>query len=142
MPGLVLKRLRKKAKEVIIFTMKAKKTVLFISSVLLVALLAICLSACATEESALKEKYEQAGFDAQSFPFASASVDKDSVDFAYHGLKNANSSNVEQIFVITFNSIDDARNYYDAHVADSDKPNMMRQGRAVVYGSRDAVDLY
>lgn len=122
--------------------MKDKKAVFIVFTIFLISIIAISLSACATEESALKEKYEQAGFDAQSFPFASASVDKDSVDFAYHGLKNANSSNVEQIFVITFNSIDDARNYYDAHVADSDKPNMMRQGRAVVYGSRDAVDLY
>ncbi len=98
--------------------------------------------ACATEESALKEKYEQAGYDAQSFPFASAGVDKDLVDFAYHGLKNANSSNVEQVFVITFNTIDDARTYYEAHNSDSNKPNMIRQGRAVVYGSKEAVDLY
>lgn len=122
--------------------MKATKTAKIFLTALIAAMLLIALVACATEESALKEKYEQAGFDAQSFPFASASVDKELVDFAYHGLKNANSSNVEQVFVITFNSIDDARNYYDAHVSDADKPNMMRQGRAVVYGSKDAVALY
>lgn len=122
--------------------MKKKNAARIILSAMVAAMLLIALVACATEESALKEKYEQAGFGAQSFPFASASVDKELVDFAYHGLKNANSSNVEQVFVITFNSIDDARNYYDAHVSDADKPNMMRQGRAVVYGSKDAVALY
>lgn len=122
--------------------MKKKNAARIILSAIVAAMLLIALVACATEESALKEKYEQAGFDAQSFPFASASVDKELVDFAYHGIKNANSSNVEQVFVITFNSIDDARSYYDAHVSDADKPNMMRQGRAVVYGSKDAVELY
>lgn len=98
--------------------------------------------ACATEESALKEKYEQAGFDAQAFPFEKADVDKDLVDFAYHGIKNANSSNVEQVFVITFKSIDEAKTYFEKHVKDKDKPNMIRYGRAVVYGSKEAVDLY
>lgn len=123
--------------------MKKKKTVILTSLVICLLLVATFLfAACATEESELKEKYEQAGFDAQSFPFKNASVDKEQVDFAYHGLKNANSSNVEQIFVITFNSIEDARVYFDAHVSDKDKPNMMRQGRAVVYGSKDAVELY
>lgn len=106
------------------------------------AVILLTFASCATEESALKEKYEQAGFDVQSFPFASASVDKEQVDFAYHGLKNANSSSAEQVFVITFNNIDDARAYYDAHVGDEDKPNMIRQGRAVVYGSEDAVAMY
>lgn len=122
--------------------MEIKKALTIVLIVLTVAVLLCAFVACATEESALKEKYEQAGFDVQSFPFASASVDKELVDFAYHGLKNANSANVEQVFVITFNSIDDARAYYDAHVNDGDKPNMMRQGRAVVYGSKDAVSLY
>ena len=122
--------------------MEKKRSVAFAMVLFLTLLTVTTFAACATEESALKEKYEQAGFDAQSFPFASASVDKELVDFAYHGLKNANSSNVEQVFVITFNSIDDARNYYDAHVSDADKPNMMRQGRAVVYGSKNAVELY
>ena len=106
------------------------------------AIILLSSVACATEESALKEKYEQAGFDAQAFPFLSASVDKELVDFVYHGLKNANSSNVEQVFVITFNNIDDAKAYYDAHENDKDKPNMIRQGRAVVYGSSEAVGLY
>ena len=106
------------------------------------AVMLLTLASCATEESALKEKYEQAGFSVQSFPFESASVDKELVDFAYHGLKNANSSNIEQVFVITFNNIDDARAYYDAHAGDGDKPNMIRQGRAVVYGSKDAVSIY
>lgn len=116
----------------------------FLLAVIVCLTVAVTLSlvACATEESALKEKYEQAGFDAQSFPFESAQVDKETVDFAYHGLKDANSSNLKQVFVITFKNIEDARNYYDAHIADSDKPNMIRQGRAVVYGSKEAVDLY
>lgn len=114
-------------------------------SIILIAIAAavmLTFVSCATEESALKEKYEQAGFDVQSFPFESASVDKELVDFAYHGLKNANSSNIEQVFVITFKSIDDAKTYHDAHVNDRDKPNMIRQGRAVVYGSKDAVSMY
>lgn len=122
--------------------MQKKITAKIILITLTAAMLLVALVACATEESALKEKYEQAGFDVQSFPFESASVDKELVDFAYHGLKNANSSNVEQVFVITFNSIDDARTYYDTHVNDADKPNMKRQGRAVVYGSEEAVALY
>ncbi len=119
---------------------KRTTALIFVTAVILSVVLSFV--ACATEESALKEKYEQAGYDAQSFPFASAGVDKDLVDFAYHGLKNANSSNVEQVFVITFNTIDDARTYYEAHNSDSNKPNMIRQGRAVVYGSKEAVDLY
>lgn len=122
--------------------MKAKNAAKIFLIALIAAILLVATVACATEESALKEKYEQAGYDVQAFPFASASVDKELVDFAYHGLKNANSSNVEQVFVITFNSIDDAKTYCDAHVSDKDKPNMMRQGRAVVYGSKDAVALY
>lgn len=123
--------------------MSKNKRTLFITVIAIVAMSALFVfTACATEESALKEKYEQAGFDAQSFPFESAGVDKELVDFAYHGLKNANTSDPVQVFVITFNNIDDAKNYCDAHASDKDKPNMMRQGRAVVYGSKEAVDLY
>lgn len=122
--------------------MKKRRAFLTVFIFLTAAIILLSAVACATEESALKEKYEQAGFDAQAFPFLSASVDKELVDFAYHGLKNANSSNVEQVFVITFNNIDDAKAYYDAHEKDKDKPNMIRQGRAVVYGSSEAVDLY
>lgn len=121
--------------------MNKRRLVVAIIACLTVAAV-LSLTACATEESALKEKYEQAGFDAQAFPFANANVDKELVDFAYHGLKNANSSQVEQVFVITFNNIEDAKNYHDLHVLDKDKPNMIRQGRAVVYGSGNAVDLY
>lgn len=122
--------------------MEKRRAFLTVLITLTAAIVLLSFAACATEESALKEKYEQAGFDAQAFPFSSASVDKELVDFAYHGLKNANSSNVEQVFVITFNNIDDARTYYEAHLKDSDKPNMIRQGRAVVYGSSKAVELY
>lgn len=123
--------------------MEKNKKALFITVIAVIALCTLfAFTACATEESDLKEKYEQAGFDAQSFPFESAEVDKDLVDFAYHGLKNANTSDPVQVFVITFNNIDDAKKYYDAHVSDKDKRNMMRQGRAVVYGSKEAVDLY
>lgn len=130
-------------KRVIMTNMKSKRILTFsIIAVLILSFTLLCFVACATEESALKEKYEQAGYDAQSFPFVKAAVDKELVDFAYHGLKNANSANVEQIFVITFNTIEDARTYYDAHISDKDKPNMIRQGRAVVYGSKDAVELY
>lgn len=120
----------------------AKRKLTFIFIAVLAVIMLACLTSCATEESALKEKYEQAGFDAQSFPFESAAVDKELVDFAYHGIKNANSSNVMQVFVITFNSIEAAKLYHDAHVSDKDKSNMIRQGRAVVYGSKEAVELY
>lgn len=119
-----------------------KRLMAIISAAVVIVSVAVLFVACATEESALKEKYEQAGFDAQSFPFERAEADKELVDFAYHGIKNANSSNIQQIFVITFKTIDDARKYYDAHVADTDKPNMTKYGRAVVYGSKEAVDLY
>lgn len=124
--------------------MKAQKRRFVISVCVLVVIVmtAASLVACATEESALKEKYEQAGFAAQSFPFVQAEADKELVDFAYHGIKNANSSNIQQIFVITFKTIDSAKKYYDEHCGDDDKPNMTRYTRAVVYGSSEAVELY
>lgn len=122
--------------------MEKKRSVAIATVLCLILFVSLAFEACATEESALKEKYEQAGFDAQPFPFVSAGVDKELVDFAYNGLKNANSSNLEQIFVITFNSVEDAKNYYDAHSEDKDKPNMMRISRAVIYGSKSAVELY
>lgn len=121
-----------------------KKT--FIAKLTIVAFIFIVCSllfvACATEESDLKAKYEQEGFNAQTFSLEFAEVNGEQVDFVYHGLKDANSAAFEQVFVITFNTIEQARNYYDAHYKDSDKPNMIRQGKAVVYGTLSAVQLY
>ncbi len=105
-----------------------------------VAALCICLAACTGEQGEVREKYALLGYDAYDVSPEDLGLDDGDVDFVYRGVKGANTSDLSIVTVITFKGLDDSLAFEEVN-ADV-LPNLIRRGRAVVFGDVEAVEAY
>lgn len=114
-----------------------KKIVMTVVAALL-AVAALLMCACTPDAQDAAELYKAEGYEMQPFPTEQAGVDKYDTDYYFSVVKDINSD-LKCAYVIRFRSLQDAKDYVSTHSADKDKEGIVRQGKLVVYGDKDAV---
>ena len=104
------------------------------------AALCLCLAACTGEQGEVREKYAALGYSSYDLSAEELGLDGGDVDFVYYGIKDANTDRPRRIYVVTFKGLDAAMEFetVNAEVL----PNLIRSGRAVVFGDAEAVEAY
>ncbi len=117
------------------------KKILIVSAAVAIVLTTLAAFGCTGEEGEVRELYAEHGYVAYECS-ASEFVSDGDVDFVYHGVAGANTSEPRSVFVITFSDLDSAFRFEELYGGDPDYPNLRRSGRAIVFGDKEAVELY
>lgn len=110
------------------------------AAVVIVAVLCLCLTACTGEQGEVREKYAALGYASYDLSPEELGLDGETVDFVYYGVKDANTDSPQRVYVVTFKGLDVAMEFetQNAEVL----PNLIRSGRAVVFGDAEGVEAY
>lgn len=110
------------------------------AAVVIVAALCLCLTACTGEQGEVREKYAALGYASYDLSPEELGLDGETVDFVYYGIKDANTDSPRRVYVVTFKGLDAAMEFETANA--EVLPNLIRSGRAVVFGDAEAVEAY
>lgn len=110
------------------------------AAVVMVAALCLCLVACTGEQGEVREKYAALGYASYELSPEELGLDGEKVDFVYFGVKDANTDSPQRVYVVTFKGLDGAIEFESERA--KTLPNLIRSGRAVVFGDAEGVEAY